>query len=270
MKLKVLVIIFNTVLILMFSVIFLFPVFFLNGDFMHEFWIKNWFFLPIFFILLGIVNIIFLKNWKLVSYIEEEDWTALTMYLEQEIFDKKKLSYKKVRLLSETLLLLSDFSGLSKLETVLRANKPGYIIKLAPKFAAAKMLSGNYQELCAFSNKLAARPDNTHPWINFYAAFSHQMLKEYTVAAEKFLTLAKTSTDLIIKALSAYFIKEVLSPYLEGKKEKVNQLALSIKDEIKKKYNRNQWDEYIEKEKKEIDVMVLTKIIKETNDWIFT
>ena len=90
MKFKVLFITFNIVLFLSFLTIFLLPFFILDGSFMLEFWSKNWYFGLIFIIILGIVNAAFISNWKMLSFLEREDWPALSSC------SKRKLSEKSI------------------------------------------------------------------------------------------------------------------------------------------------------------------------------
>ena len=108
---------------------------------------RYWFFPPIFIVLLVFVNILYFRNKNIIENVESGDWSALCHALEVEVFDKHRTSLKNLKLLSEVQLLLSDFAGLKRLETFVRANCSEHLAALAPNFAGGKLLSGQYAEL---------------------------------------------------------------------------------------------------------------------------
>ena len=143
MKLKVLIIIFNAVLLTIFFTVLSFSFFTAGTEFIGNFFKNYWIFILFFLILFVGMNIFFITNWKLITILESEDWPALSLYLETEIFEKHHFTAKKVRLLCEISILLGDFEILRRLERVLEDNKPEYIKTFASRFAAAKLLSSD-------------------------------------------------------------------------------------------------------------------------------
>ncbi len=269
MKLKVLYITFNIVLFgLLFTVFFL-PLLYADGSIAREFWSINWVFSSIFLIIILVINIIFFRNRRLVEAIESEDWTALSRDLEEQIFDKKKMSFKNVRLLIESLLLLSDFPTINRLEVILRNNKPEFIPRLAPKFAASKLLSGNFADLLDFTEKFSKSNQTQNEWMSFYYAFALQLLHEYDKSVIEFKKLQEESPNKLIKVLSSYFFLSVLKSYNKLLPKEIDAKFADIKSEINKSFTQAKWKRFIAKEKQEIHIMVLTKLIDSATDWIF-
>jgi len=269
MKLKVVFVIFNIVLILLLFTVFFLPLFYADGSFMREFWKANWFFGPIFFVLIIFVNIMFLKNRPMIHYIENEDWSSLASYLELQIFTKKKITYKNSKLLAEALLLLGDFSSMNKLCSFLQEHKPKYLSKLAPKFASSKMISGDYQDLFEFTSSLPVEKTRVSEWMAFYSALALQMLKDYSKSSVLFNKVSETVKDPLIKSLSTYFAVNVLKNYSDLTPEKIKEKELLLCSKINKLYTNESWKEYVESEKQEIHVMILTKIIDDVTSWLF-
>ncbi|UTC68423.1 MULTISPECIES: hypothetical protein [unclassified Treponema] len=269
MKLKVLFIIFNIVLGLLLFTMFFLPLFYADGSFMRDFWKANWFFGPVFFVLIVFVNILFVRNKTLISYIEAEDWASLASLLEIKIYSKQRVTYKNSRLLTEALLLLGDFSSMNKLCSFLKENKPRYLLKLGPKFAAAKMISGNYQDVFDFTSSLPADNKSAGEWCMFYSALSLQMLKKYEESAVLFAKVSDTVKNPLIKTLSTYFVVNVLQSYSKLTEEEIKEKSLLFRSKINKDYSHDSWKAYTESEKQEIHVMILTKIIDDVSSWLF-
>ena len=232
MKLKVLVIIFNAVLLTIFFTVLSFSFFTAGTEFIGSF-LKNYWIFVLFFTFLFIgMNIFFISNWKLITTLESEDWPALSLYLETEIFEKHHLTAKKVRLLCEISILLGDFEILKRLERVLEEHKPGYIKTFASRFAAAKLLSNDYQGLAEFMARTVVQPHETSPWIPFYDAFSAQMLRCYREAAEKFSRMLETEQEPLVRLLGVYFMAYGLYHYLGIDKDKIFTYSFSQKQSM--------------------------------------
>ena len=268
MKLKVLIIVFNAILLTIFFTVLSFSFFTAGTEFIGSFFKNYWIFVLFFMILFIGMNIFFINNWKLITTLEAEDWPALSLYLETEIFEKHHLTAKKVRLLCEISILLGDFEILKRLERVLEEHKPEYIRAFASRFAAAKLLSNDYQGLAEFMAHLAVRPHETSPWIPFYDAFSAQMLKHYREAAEKFSRMLETEKEPLVRLLGVYFMACGLYHYIDVSKDEADKRIESEK-QVLKKYSLQYWKKYAQKEKQNIHVLVLTKAIDDALIWLF-
>ena len=267
MKLKVLIIIFNAVLLTIFFTVFSFSFFTAGTQFIGTFFKNYWIFIAFFFCFLVAINIFFVYNWRLITALEAEDWPALSLYLEEEIFKKHHITTKKVRLLCEISILLGDFTALKRLENLLNERKPRYIRRFATRFAAVRLLTGDYQGLEDFSAKMSGLK-RISPWIHFYHAFSQQMLKRYPEAAEKFSTIVKTEREPLIRLLSTYFMACGLFQYLDRDATETKKMIDMEKNDLKKR-PLSYWKNYSAKEKQSIHVLVLTKVIDEALLWLF-
>lgn len=286
MKLKVLFIIFNIVLFGLLFTIFIFPFFSYENSFFREIWRTNRIFGLIFFVLTIGIDILFFTNKKIIDNIETGNWYNLSGYLEQQIYVKKKQSLKNIKLLTETLLILGNFEEIEKLESFISTEKPKYLLKLAPKFAASKILSENYIGLKQFVSKFENNYGHNTEWMHFYSGFASYMCRDYIEAEKEFKKLIPISKNNLVKGLSAYFAYKLLNDYNgltseknTADKEKNNTLVVyrqdaehssAIKKELQNKYTAAKWKKYIDFEKKEIYVMVLTKIIDDASIWIFS
>jgi len=268
MKLKVLIIVFNAILLTIFFTVLSFSFFTAGTEFIGSLFKNYWIFVLFFMILFIGMNIFFINNWKLITTLEAEDWPALSLYLETEIFEKHHLTAKKVRLLCEISILLGDFEILKRLERVLEEHKPEYIRAFASRFAAAKLLSNDYQGLAEFMAHLAVRPHETSPWIPFYDAFSAQMLKHYREAAEKFSRMLETEKEPLVRLLGVYFMACGLYHYIDVSKDEADKRIEAEKQELKK-HSLQYWKKYAQKEKQNIHVLVLTKAIDDALIWLF-
>ena len=268
MKLKVLIIIFNAVLLTIFFTVLSFSFFTAGTEFIGNFFKNYWIFILFFLILFVGMNIFFITNWKLITILESEDWPALSLYLETEIFEKHHLTAKKVRLLCEISILLGDFEILRRLERVLEDNKPEYIKTFASRFAAAKLLSSDYQGLAEFMARIVVQPHEVSPWIPFYDAFAAQMLKRYREAAEKFSLMLETEHEPLVRLLGVYFMACGLYTYLGIDKDEADKRIKVQKHELKRR-SLQHWKNYIQKDKQNIPVLVLTKAIDDALIWLF-
>ena len=269
MKFKVLFITFNIVLFLSFLTIFLLPFFILDGSFMLEFWSKNWYFGLIFLAILGIVNAAFISNWKMLTCLEQEDWPALSSWLESRIIGKKRYSKRKVRLLCDSLLLLGDFTTIRALEAQLRAEKPQLLVSLAVRFAAAQLLSADYACLHQFASDMANTPGADRDWLRFYAAFSRQMDAHHDDCASEILPLARSARDPLVTAISGYVCGALLAKKLPGRLEELSSAADEAKERILAKYTKQKWISMIDESKSDMYVVILSKIIDETTLWLY-
>ena len=268
MKLKVLMIIFNVVLLTIFFTVLSFSFFTAGTEFIGSFFKNYWIFVLFFMILFLGMNIFFITNRKLITTLESDDWPALSLYLETEIFEKHHLTAKKVRILCEISILLGDFEILKRLERVLEEHKPEYIRTFASRFAAAKLLSNDYQGLADFMTRIAEQPHKTSPWISFYEAFSAQMLKRYREAAEKFSHLLETEQEPFVRLLGVYFMACGLYHYIDVHKDEADKRIEEEKRKLKK-HSLQYWKKHAQKEKQNIHVLVLTKAIDDALIWLF-
>ena len=272
MKFKILVIVLNIVLITFFLSIFILP-FLLDNIDIKSFFSRYWFFAPLFLALCIGVNVVYVRNKGIITRAEDGDWVALCHSLESEVFDKQHTRFKNLKLLADVQLLLSDFSGLSRLETFVRSHCHEAIPKLATRFAGGKLLSGQYQELHSFTSNLVKSGKKDDFWLLFYVPFSLQMLKEYTKASDGFsdlLSYGRERIGYLISAMSGYFYYEVLKNKASVSAEKLVEQGKQFRESIKKTYSLSAWNAYCAKQKEEMYILVFKKVIDDTSAWLFS
>lgn len=269
MKFKVLFVIFNIVLFLSFLTIFLLPFFILDASFMLEFWSKNWYFGAIFLVILGLVNLAFLANWKMLSFLEQEDWPALSRYLEGEVFEKARFSKRKVQLLCDSLLLLGDFATVRKLQELLAEKKPALLGALGVRFSAAHLLAGDYEAMYALASKHEASAGTDRDWMSFFAAFSRHMSKKYEESATLMLSVLEKARDPLVVALAGYIAGVLLVRMVPARSAELSEAADGAKKKITAKYTREKWLAFVEEEKAGIHVVILSKLTDELSSWLY-
>ena len=271
MKFKALFVIFNIVLILSFLTIFLLPFFILDGSFMAEFWRNNWYFGAIFIVVLAVVNGLFLSQWKMLSCLEREDWPALARLLEGRIIGKKHFTKRSVRLYCDSLILLSDFEGLKKLSTSLESGKPTLFARLSPRFAAAAILSGEYDAAYRIAMAQVHGLDREGgEWRAFYAAFSRHLAHKPAEAADGMLALARGARDPIVAVLSGYLCQGVLARSIEGRVPELSAAASEAQLRVGAVFTLDRWTRYVEEAKADMQVVILGKLIAEATAWLFS
>ena len=115
MKFKFLVIIFNILIIFFLSAVAVLPLALLGRDFAFTFWRSGWPLAGVLLIALIVLNVFFLSNRRLFRLLEREDWPALVDYLEHVVLGKRQYSSRKVRLLLNSYLVMSDSPAVLRL-----------------------------------------------------------------------------------------------------------------------------------------------------------
>ena len=116
--------------------------------------------------------------------------------------------------------------------------------------------------------RTVVQPHETSPWIPFYDAFSAQMLRCYREAAEKFSRMLETEQEPLVRLLGVYFMAYGLYHYLGIDKDDADKRIEAEKRKLKK-HSLQYWKKYVQKEKQNIHVLVLTKAIDDALIWLF-
>ena len=207
----------------------------------------------------------YILNYRLFSLLEREDWPALAFYLEQELFDKKRYSVRKVQLLASAYMVVSDYHSVLNLESKAILAKPVTVSKNALIFGAARVLNGNYKEAAAFYRKYMEKDG----WARWYYGFSGLLSGLNSQAESEFTALAESSANNIITGLSAYFldnnlIKSSLKP------DECRSAAENGRSRVTKKIkNAAGWKKEVKKTASEIHIAIIRKYVEETGKWLF-
>lgn len=271
MKFRTIYILFNVVVVVSFLFVFLLPFFLLGAEYSLGFWKDNWYLAAVFLLVIGALNAFFILNWKVFSLVEKEDWSALSVYLVDLIFNKKRYSGRHVALLVNAYLLQSDVEGIARLEDELRARRPELLRRNAVLFGVTRLLRNKPDEAEAFLLPyLGARDAEAREWLRFDYAFSLALQKRLGEATP-YLKEGVSSRDAVLSLLSAYLLGSLAAAAAQGdeERESLKSLAQSTRERLRKRFPGQRWNREVERAKGEIHIVVLSKLIDDAGRWLF-
>ena len=275
---KIQIIILNIVIVIFLVVSVLFPVFFLDRDFMGGFWKTVWPLELVIVLALAGMNIFFLKNRRMFALLEKEDWPALAAYLEKKIFQEKRFTVRQVKLLAQTYLVSGNFDGTARLESIVNVDDNALI------FGAARVLGCNkpgadtsqtaefFRQLLTPEHIRNLRPDDAE-WLRWYYGFSLILNKAIKQAEEVFSGLASDAKNPLICGLSAWFLSQVLRDDSAAGSAPDNECLIQA-DEAKARLrlslkNADKWNRKADKIKNEVHGIIIKNYLDEAGAWLF-
>ena len=220
-------------------------------------------------LLIGL-SVYFILNYRLLSLLEREDWPALAYYLEHLIYEKGRYTYRNVRLLASSYLVISDYKSVLKLENKTQLVKPVLIGKIALIFGAARILDGNRQEAASFFiSHLNTCKKTDKEWVNWFIGFTQLLAGSYPAAEAEFLSMSVSSKDAIISGLSAYFLDSALEKRSLAPDKCKNISQTGRERVIKAVKNSTGWKKETGKAGSDIHIAIIRKYIEEAGEWIF-
>jgi hypothetical protein len=271
LKFKFVFILFILTLLLLLLVFFLFPLFLLGPSSSLSFWLTNWPFLLFWLALFSAFMFFYFTNRRLFFLLEREDWPALVHYLEYEVFTKGRYSSRLVRLLASGYLVLSDTEGVVNLENKTAIAKPALLDANALIFGSGRILGKDFSGAARFfeARKYTAKPA-LKDWVSWFLGFSFLLDYRLQGAADEFSFLARESKNVVVTALSSYFLSETLSRVLPEKEAELVEIssigknrALTILPDFES------WKRAISKISSEIHGAVISKYIDGTGNWLY-
>jgi len=265
MKFKTIFFLFNGIILFSFLFIALMPLFVLGGEYTSIFWKENWFLAFIFVIFISVLDAYFIINWKMFSLLEREDWPGLTSYLENEIYEKKHLNKRNIRMMVNTALTISNLDKITRLEKEVSEKKPLLLGKFGVMLGIPFLLNQNLDEGKEYFSKCIEKAgEKDLPWLKWCQSFLLLSGKETSDASSVLIDLTSQEKDPILKLLSMYLISS-LPGFEEDEIQKLNKenflkrypLQKSLQKEITKTKNRN------------IVVLLLSSILDDSQTWIY-
>ncbi|NOY09146.1 MAG: hypothetical protein GXP33_09930 [Spirochaetes bacterium] len=262
MKFKTIFILFNAVLIIAFLFVLLMPVILIGGNYFSLFIAKDWFVLIIFALAIIGVNSYFISNRKLFKLLESEDWNALSNYLEEEIYRKKKIRKLHVKMLINAYFLNSQLKPINKLEEFIRKEKPGLIPYFSVEFGIPYLIgsdpgaSENY-----FGKLLSDRQTRNPEWIKWNYAFTLMQKKEFDAAKAELLKLYSENTGSIPFLLTLYLL-DSFAGLDSDVKSKIEKGIKRLHDD----YGIKKFNKELENSNENIEILILSQIIKEAKE----
>jgi hypothetical protein len=191
-------------------------------------------------------------------------------YLEAQIYGKKRFSPYLVQLLASSCLVMSDFQRIKDLEGRCATNKPALLDRYCLTFAAASILSRDYEGAIRFLEGRDARaPTKLRPRVALCRGFSEMLLYRHREASRTFTSIIDAKQSPLPAALAAWFIKDILSQTvkeeaLEETAEKGKAFALT------KLPHKENWDRAIKKLENEPFIAFVMKYLASAAGWIYS
>jgi hypothetical protein len=267
MKFKTIFIVFNIIIIFSFVFIFFMPLFLLGWEYSQVFWEKNWPLALAFAAIIAALNVFFGMNRKLFSYLEQEDWPELIGYLEDLVYNRGKIRPQYIKLLVNTYMVTSNVAGIERLEKYLGEKKPLILERNALLFGVPHVLRNDASDMESyFGRLLTSRHVEGLDWIKWNHAFSLLLARRLGDADTEFRALVRSSSDTTIKLLSIYFLATVTDPSRDSE----NALVGEAKQYLKKRFTREKLARELESAKSDVHVVILSRLVDDAADWLYT
>lgn len=265
MKFKTLFILFNLVIVISFLIIYFMPLFMLGWEYTSIFWAKNWFLPVIFVAVIGGLNAYFIRNWKLFRYLEAENWDELKVYLEEQIYDKNRFRGQFIRVMVNTYLVKSEVENIQRLEAHLADKAPEVRKKFALLLGIPYILSNNSVKMKEyFKEFLNEKQGKEGLWIKWCYAFACFTGEDKENAKYLLLELSEQQQDPVLRLLTIYLLEA-----FRNDDPDIGPIVDRHVGEIKSAYTASTWEREIEKGKKEIFLVILSKLISDATEWLF-
>lgn len=234
----------------------------LGAEYSRVFFKDSWYFFLVFVLTIGFIDAYFLINWKLFTLLESENWDGLISYLENRIYSKKNLYGYLIRILANTYLIKSNIDGISRLEELIRREKPGLLKKMVLSICVPHITGGNSEKMEAFFGEFVEEKGvRKADWVRFLYSFSLLINNKRDEASNSLLALCDRKVSPILQLLIIY----ALNPFAE-KGEACVELR---KKELLSKYSRSKMERELEQVNDNVIALVLNKFSKEAIQWLY-
>ncbi|OQY32642.1 MAG: hypothetical protein B6241_10435 [Spirochaetaceae bacterium 4572_59] len=266
MKFKTIFFLFNGIILFSFLFIALMPLFVLGGEYTMIFWEENWFLAVIFLLFISVLDSYFIINWKMFSLLESEDWPGLTAYLEQQIYEKNRITHKNVRMMVNTSLTISNLDKISRLEKEIREKKPEWMSRYGTMLGIPYLLNQNHEEGKAFFKDCLNKAKVAESfWLQWCYSFILLSGKEVDEAESYLKDLGKQEKDPVLQMLSLYLYKSTT-----GDPVKLDEMK-PLKEAFLTKFpTRKSLDRVLNKTRSNnVTVLLLSSILDDSLNWMF-
>ncbi|MCK5198834.1 MAG: hypothetical protein KAR21_10805 [Spirochaetales bacterium] len=266
MKFKIIFILFNIVVVFSFLIVTMMPFMMLGAEYSRVFFKDSWYFFLLFVLTIGSIDAYFLLNWKLFTLLESENWDELISYLENRIYRKKNLYGYLVRILANTYLIKSNIDGISRLEELLRKEKPKTLKKMVLPICIPHLIGGDAEKMEVFFGEfLEEKGVRKADWVRFLYSFSLLLNNKRKEASNSLLTLCKRKVSPILQLLIIY----ALNPFTEMVSDEDFSCVELRKKELLSKYSKLKMELELERVNDNVVTLVLNKFSKEAIQWLY-
>ncbi|MDX9800149.1 MAG: hypothetical protein RBT69_02290 [Spirochaetia bacterium] len=251
-------------MLLSFLAIFFLPVSVLGWEFISSFWGENWIFLLIFIALIIALNVFFLANWSILKYVEKGDWSSLIPLLEKRVYKSNFITYSNIRLLVHSYLLQNSTENLFKLENHVKDKRKKLYRKTFLMFSSGHLLTEKPEELEKyFEDAYRDKSFKGKEWIAVNYVLALVIANKYDDALEVLAEIDDKNSSVVLRLCRIYFTFLCSPPDGRDKIIKEKEDFIAEIDAIK-------FEAELDKEKGDIHVLFLSKIIEQSKEWAYS
>ena len=254
---------FNILIVFSFLMIFLLPVFMLGAEYAGQLWQDSWYVSVIFIVILVFINILYFSNRKILSCLETENWSELKNILDDKIFNGNSYRKMYIRLYISTCIAAASINDITRLEKLFREKAPEQLRKWALPLGLPYLLSDRPQELKSYYSEFLDTDSKDAGWIKWNYCFALLMLKETDEAVVTLKTLGTAKKDPLLHLSSIY----MLSPFSND--DEIDTLIERGRSVLREKMNRDDFRKELERQRDNVQMLFLAKIIDEAVIWLF-
>jgi hypothetical protein len=242
------------------------PFFMLGAEYSLEFFKSSWYLFFVFLVVIGSIDSYFFLNWNMFSLLENENWDELVNYLENRIYNRKKIYLYLIKILGNTYLLKSDMNGILKLEKFLQKEKPTLLKKIVIPLSVPRFIDGNPEKLEDFFGKFINTDGvKKAEWVKFLYSFSLLLNNKKDEAALSLHSMCEAKNSAILTLLVIYS----LNPYFENGKDERYLCVEKKKDELRSRFSKQKMELEMDRINDNVLALVLDKFSKEAIDWLY-
>jgi hypothetical protein len=265
-KFKTIFIIFNIVLILSFSIIFLAPVIMLGREYAGYFAAKSWIVAVFFLATLGVINFYFLSRWKLFGLLEKENWEELALFLENRIYRRRRVRRGEVKILINAYLIGSELDRLMRLEAYLAQRKPVLAGKFALHFGLPDLLKNDPAAVEAYFRRFA--DDDAVPergWMRWNVAFALLLQQRVLEARDLLLTLSQEAAEPLLRLLTVYLLDSCA-----GEDGKSAQAVRESRQRLTRRFgDLETWNRKVVARSGNVEALILSQVVRDASSWLY-
>lgn len=263
MRFRILFVVFNLVILASFAAIFLMPAIVLGWEYTRIFWSGNWPIAAVFVSVLGGLNGYFIYHWKLFTLLEQEDWSGLVSYLEQRVFQRRRVSRQHLNVLINGYVVTGVPQRITRIEEFLVKTRPRLVPRLAPELGVPYLLANDAEAMERFFAPLVANPRTASPlWIRWNHGLALRLLGRTDEARGQFVAVLESTRNPLERLLSAYLLD-----MLDGNPDDVTVLVRKARSELAAAYSRDAWERKLESMRQSLQVLVLASLTRSASDW---
>jgi hypothetical protein len=265
MKFKIIFIIFNAIIVFSFLFIFFMPFLILGWDYTQVFWSNNWILAVIFLVIMGGLNAYFVSNWKLFTLLEAEDWNGLISYLEDKIYNKHRITKQNIRILVNTYVVTSRPEKITELEIFLRDERPKLVPAFAVQLGIPYLLRNEPVEMERYYGQIMKDPRCADlNWVKWNFGFALMLQQRVDEARDILLEILDGTKNDVLRVITAYLLDA-----FSNSDPTVGARVSEIRSLVRGKYDDEGWQKEVEKHRNNLQVLVLSKLIRDATNWLF-